>query len=158
MPRRLTLLVISACANALVVAPAWAQTAPEVSLTRLDCGTPRGALAGEIGLNFSDTFANSVPSIRLVFSCYLIKHGNEYMVWDSGFVMNAGPVAPKTSLVDLLAQVNVKPEQVTYVGLSHYHGDHVGQVNSFPEATLLIGKGDWDILSGPQLPPSIRRP
>jgi glyoxylase-like metal-dependent hydrolase (beta-lactamase superfamily II) len=158
MPRRLTLLVISACANALVVAPAWAQTAPEVSLTRLDCGTPRGALAGEIGLNFSDTFANSVPSIRLVFSCYLIKHGNEYMVWDTGFGMNAGPVAPKTSLVDLLAQVNVKPEQVTYVGLSHYHGDHVGQVNSFPEATLLIGKGDWDILSGPQLPPSIRRP
>ena len=115
-------------------------------------------MAADIGLNFSDTFANRVPNIRLVFSCYLIKHGTEYMVWDTGFGMNAGPVAPKTSLVDLLAQVNVKPEQITYVGLSHYHGDHVGQVNSFPKATLLIGKGDWDILAGPKLPPSVRRP
>src|SRR5580700_9459726 len=98
MPRRLVLLAIGACANALVVVPAWTQATPEITLTRLDCGTPRGALAGEIGLNFSDTFANSVPSIRLVFSCYLIKHGNEYMVWDTGFGMDAGPVAPKTSL------------------------------------------------------------
>ena len=166
MRRRLTLLVIGACANALVVVPAWvpafvpawAQAAPEVTLTRLDCGTSRAAMAADIGLNFSDTFANRVPNIRLVFSCYLIKHGTEYMVWDTGFGMSAGPVAPKTSLVDLLAQVNVKPEQITYVGLSHYHGDHVGQVNSFPKATLLIGKGDWDILAGPKLPPSVRRP
>ena len=72
--------------------------------------------------------------------------------------MSAGPVAPKTSLIDLLAQVNVKPEQIKYVGISHYHADHVGQVNSFPKATLLIGKGDWDVLTGPKLPPAIRRP
>jgi N-acyl homoserine lactone hydrolase len=158
MRRGLALLAIGACANAWAVATASAQTAPEVTLTRLDCGTPRAAMAGDTGLSFSDTFANSVPKIRLVFSCYLIKHGSDYMVWDTGFGMNAGPVAPKTSLVDLLAQVNVKPEQITYLGLSHYHGDHVGQAGSFPKATLLIGKGDWDILSGPKLPPSVRRP
>jgi glyoxylase-like metal-dependent hydrolase (beta-lactamase superfamily II) len=72
-----------------------------------------------------------VPNIQLVFSCYLIKHGDDYMVWDTGWGMSAGPVAPKTSLIDLLAQVNVKPEQIKYVGISHYHADHVGQVNSF---------------------------
>ncbi len=158
MPRRLTPLVIGACANALVAALAWAQTAPEVTLTRLDCGTSRAAAAPDTGLNFSDTFGTNIPKIQLVFSCYLIKHGNDYMVWDTGFGMNAGPVAPKTSLIDLLAQVNVKPEQVKYLGLSHYHGDHVGQAGSFPKATLLIGKGDWDILSGPKLPASVRRP
>jgi glyoxylase-like metal-dependent hydrolase (beta-lactamase superfamily II) len=158
MPRGLTLLLaVGACANALVVAPAWAQAAPEISLTRLDCGTPRGAVA-DLGFNFSDTFGDNVPNIRLVFSCYLIKHGDDYMVWDTGWGMSAGPVAPKTSLVDLLAQVNVKPEQIKYLGISHYHGDHVGQVNSFPKAMLLIGKGDWDVLTGPKLPPSIRRP
>jgi N-acyl homoserine lactone hydrolase len=157
MPGRLILLVVGACANALVVAPAWAQAAPEITLTRLDCGTPRGAVA-DLGFNFSDTFGGNVPNIRLVFSCYLIKHGDDYMMWDTGWGMSAGPVAPKTSLVDLLAQVNVKPQQIKYVGISHYHGDHVGQVNSFPKATLLIGKGDWDVLTGPKLPPSIRRP
>jgi N-acyl homoserine lactone hydrolase len=157
MPGRLILLVAGACANALVVAAAWAQAAPEITLTRLDCGTPRGAVA-DLGFNFSDTFAGNVPNIRLVFSCYLIKHGDDYMMWDTGWGMSAGPVAPKTSLVDLLAQVNIKPQQIKYVGISHYHGDHLGQVNSFPKATLLIGKGDWDVLTGPKLPPSIRRP
>jgi glyoxylase-like metal-dependent hydrolase (beta-lactamase superfamily II) len=59
-------------------------------------------------------------------------------------------VAPKVSIVDQLAKANIKPEQIKYVGISHYHGDHTGQVASFPKATLLIGKGDWDILSNPK--------
>ena len=42
-------------------------------------------------------------------------------------------VAPKVSLVDLLAQIAITPDQVKYVGISHYHADHTGQVSSFPE-------------------------
>jgi glyoxylase-like metal-dependent hydrolase (beta-lactamase superfamily II) len=38
----------------------------------------------------------------------------------------------------------VKPEQVKFVGISHFHGDHTGQLTPFSSATLLIGKGDWD--------------
>src|SRR5262249_16015768 len=37
-----------------------------------------------------------------------------------------------------------------YVAISHYHGDHTGQVSSFPKATLLIGKGDWDVITDPK--------
>src|SRR6516164_9834692 len=154
MPRRLTLLAIGACANALV-APAWAQAAPEITLTRLDCGGSSATLAADIALNFSDTFANSVPNIGLVASCYLIKHGDDYMVWDTGWGMSAGPAAPKTSVVDLLAQVNVKPEQIKYVGISHYHADHVGQVNSLPKATLLIGRAIGTSLQ--HFPPNLNR-
>ena len=62
--------------------------------------------------------------------------------------MTTPNVAPKVSLVDLLGQINVKPEQIKYVGISHYHADHVGQVASFPKSTLLIGQGDWDVLTG----------
>jgi glyoxylase-like metal-dependent hydrolase (beta-lactamase superfamily II) len=64
-------------------------------------------------------------------------------------------VAPKVSLVDLLKQVNVTPEQISYVGISHYHGDHIGQVGSFPKATLLIGKGDWDVVTSPKPPEGV---
>ena len=41
MRLRLTLLVIRTCINALVVLPAWSQAAPEITLTRLDCGGSR---------------------------------------------------------------------------------------------------------------------
>ena len=68
-----------------------------------------------------------------VYSCYLAKHGDEYLLWDTGHAMTMHNVAPKVSLVDLLAQIAIKPDQVKYVGISHYHADHTGQVSSFPE-------------------------
>jgi len=148
MRRTLALLAIGVCANALVSVAASAQAAPEVTLTRLDCGT--SATPTDVGARFSDTFAYNGLKVQLVFSCYVIKHGDDYMVWDTGQPMNAGAVAPKVSLVDLLAQLKLKPEQIKYVGISHYHGDHIGQVASFPKSTLLIGKGDWDVLTSPK--------
>jgi N-acyl homoserine lactone hydrolase len=150
MQRILTLLSGGACAGALVSLLASAQAATDVSLTRLDCGTPAAPTA--VNERFSDTYAYGDLKIQLVYSCYLIKHGDEYLLWDTGHAMTTPNVAPKVSLVDQLGQLNLKPEQIKYVGISHYHGDHIGQVGSFPKATLLIGKGDWDVLTGPKPP------
>jgi N-acyl homoserine lactone hydrolase len=147
MQRFLILLAVGACANAFAGLPASAQ-APEISLTRLDCGTPAAPTA--VNQRFSGTYAYGDLKLQFVYSCYLIKHGDEYMLWDTGHAMTTPNVAPKVSLVDLLAQINVKPDQIKYVGISHYHADHTGQVGSFPKATLLIGKGDWDAISSPQ--------
>jgi N-acyl homoserine lactone hydrolase len=72
------------------------------------------------------------------------------MLWDTGHAMTAPNVAPKVSLVDLLAQLNLKPEQIKYVGISHYHADHTGQVASFPKATVLMGQAEWDAISSPK--------
>jgi glyoxylase-like metal-dependent hydrolase (beta-lactamase superfamily II) len=149
MQRTLTLLALGICAGALVTSSAWGQGAPEVTLTRfVDCGTPPAPT--EVNLRFSDTYAYGGLKVQFVYSCYLIKHGDEYLVWDTAQSMSAGAVAPKVSLVDQLAQLNLKPEQIKYVGISHYHGDHTGQVGSFPQSTLLIGKGDWDAITAPK--------
>jgi N-acyl homoserine lactone hydrolase len=143
MLRMIASLVI--CASALMASSVWAQ---EVTLTRIECGTggPR-----PVNERFSDTYAYGDKKIDFVFSCYLIKHGSDYMLWDTGQAMDAtGGVAPKVSVVDQLKQLNVTPEQIKYVGISHYHGDHTGQIASFPGATVMIGKGDWDAISSPK--------
>lgn len=140
------------CAAAFAPLPAAAQTpaapaAPaEVSLARLDCGTPVMNLVAR----FNDTWAFTDNRVMFTFSCYLIKHGNDYLLWDTGHALTAGAPAPKVSIVDQLAQINVKPEQIKYVGISHYHADHTGQVASFPGSTILIGKGDWDGITAPK--------
>src|SRR5581483_4401856 len=41
-------------------------------------------------------------------------------------------------------------EQINYVGISHYHADHTGQVASFPKATLLIGQAEWAAITAPK--------
>ncbi len=82
--------------------------AADVSLLRMaDCGTPQAPTP--INQRFSDTYAFGDKTVQFVFSCYLIKHGDEYMLWDTGHAMTAPNVAPKTSLVDQLAKIDVKP-------------------------------------------------
>ncbi len=97
MQRISTLLLAAACAVALARL-ASAQAAPEMSLTRLDCGTSAAPTA--VNQRFSDTYAYGDLKLQFVFSCYLIKHGDEYILWDVGHAMTTPNVAPKVSLVD----------------------------------------------------------
>jgi glyoxylase-like metal-dependent hydrolase (beta-lactamase superfamily II) len=131
-------------ASTFTVLTASAQTTAELTLARLDCGS---------GFNdqrrFSDTFAYSNPKVPFTFSCYVIKHGDDYLVWDTGHKPGSNPNAPKVALLEQLAQLNIKPEQVKFVGISHFHADHTGQLGSLPNATLLIGEREWAALTSP---------
>jgi glyoxylase-like metal-dependent hydrolase (beta-lactamase superfamily II) len=143
------LAMLQACAQMQAQAPAPAAAqGPEVTLTRLDCGSgandPR---------RFTDTFAYTETSKPFTFSCYLIKRGSDYMVWDTGYTPGSVPNATNKPIADLLKQVNVNPDQVKFVGISHFHADHTGQLLPFSNATLLIGKGDWDgVTATPPMP------
>jgi N-acyl homoserine lactone hydrolase len=121
-----------------------ARSAPTVTLTRLACGEDPAA---QDVSNFSDTYAYSDFKFRLTYSCYLIRHGSDYMLWDTGNPLGKGAASPKLSLIDQLRALRLRPDDVTYVGISHYHMDHTGQLGAFPQSKLLIGKGDWDALS-----------
>jgi N-acyl homoserine lactone hydrolase len=146
MNRTLTILAAVACALSGLAAPV--QAAPDVALTRLDCGTPQAPTA--VSQRYSDTYAYGDLKLQFVYSCYLIKHDNDYLLWDTGHAMTAPNVAPKVSLVDQLAKIGVKPEQIKYVGISHYHADHTGQVASFPGSTVLIGAKEWEAITAPK--------
>lgn len=124
----------------------------ELSLWRLDCGE---FVINQYDAFFSDTFQYSPGAKTIVGSCYLIRHGDKYMLWDTGltdalvgrdFSNAAQTLRVRRSLVDQLAQINVRPEQIETIGISHWHFDHVGQAPRFPQARLLIGRADLDLL------------
>lgn len=152
--RKVLPILALAAVSAAVTTAASAQ-APTVTLTRLQCGS--NAAPTDVA-RFSDTYAYHGLMAQLTFSCYLIRHGDDYLVWDTGNPVGNSPTAPKTSLTDLLAQLNVKPAQVKFVAISHYHGDHTGQASQLARATLLIGKGDWDVVSDPKAPATTANP
>jgi N-acyl homoserine lactone hydrolase len=123
---------------ALFLAPA--PPAADVQLWRLDCGSFKGADFAW----FSDTHRYDGQKRDLVVSCYLIRHGDQYLLWDAGLgekMLGSG----KTVLAQLAA-IGVEPGQVRYVGISHRHADHTGQAASLPGATLLIGAEDFEQL------------
>ena len=68
-------------AMGLLAAPVLTAHAADVALARLDCGgapEPRSVAA------FSDTFAYPDLQLQLVYSCYLVRHGDRYLLWDTG--------------------------------------------------------------------------
>ena len=125
------------------------------SLTRLDCGT--GDFPDMNGF-FSDRPGVYPPGPgKVVDSCYLIQHDGKQMIWDTGFPaklkggsqdMGGFTAHLPVTLAEQLAQLNLKPADIDVVGISHMHGDHTGQAAEFPQARLLIGKGDFEQTAG----------
>lgn len=107
--------------------------------------------------------------IELSDNCYLMKHGAQWLLWDTGYPDAVadkpvtGPIGTATrpkKLAAQLAEIGVKPDQITFVAVSHTHGDHVGNVDMFPKSTLLIQKAevDWAFADGKQPPFKKDRP
>ena len=47
-------------------------------------------------------------------------------------------------LAEELEKLGVKPNDVKYVAVSHTHPDHIGNVELFPKAMLLVQKAEYD--------------
>jgi glyoxylase-like metal-dependent hydrolase (beta-lactamase superfamily II) len=144
------LSALGAVATLVLAMPAAA--APKVGVTRLDCGQVEVP-----DLDFlSDTFVFSGRSRSVVVSCYLVKHGDAYLLWDAGLPLSrlgagqrsvgGGLARLSRPLIAQLAALGVEPGQVTTLALSHYHADHAGQAQSFPHARLLIGAEDLAVI------------
>jgi N-acyl homoserine lactone hydrolase len=154
MKRFAAALALSLCVAAGAQAAAPAPAAP-VKMWRLDCGQIQSNNLND----FSDTFAYTGQTKLLDASCYLIKHADTYMLWDTGLPKEllglplTGPGAPGATLAKLLttqlATIGVKPEQISIIGVSHHHFDHIGQAADFPGARLLIGAPDVAELKAP---------
>ncbi len=125
--------------------PAAAQT-PALQLWRLDCGSIH---VSDFDV-FSDTYLYPGQPKQLTASCYVVRHGDQSLLWDTGV---AGPakewvftITLNERVTDQLKRIGITPNNINYVGISHYHDDHTGQAADFPGATLLVGTGDWDVI------------
>jgi glyoxylase-like metal-dependent hydrolase (beta-lactamase superfamily II) len=135
-------------------APATAKPAA-VSLSRLDCGT---MLIKEFDSFFSDRPGLYPKGPRQITdSCYLIQHGDQQMIWDTG--VSAGlkgksqdfgelVIHLDATLAEQLAKGGLKPSDIDILGISHMHSDHTGQAAEFAQAKLVIGKQDFEKTAG----------
>jgi len=121
--------------------------APAVQLYAMDCGR---AEFSNVDIFADDgSFANQ--SRTLVNPCYLIRHPNGDLIWDTGFpdALAEAPngldipqmgahVVMRAKLADQLAQLGLTPSDIEYVSFSHMHGDHTGNGNLFARSTWIV--------------------
>ncbi|MCG8613800.1 MAG: N-acyl homoserine lactonase family protein [Pseudomonadales bacterium] len=119
-----------------------------------DCGNIKVA---DVSL-FSPGFDEGQEK-ELTNSCYLIRHPEGDMVWDTGLNDAIGPkglelwdgafhLSVTNPLGKQLKSLQIKPEEIDYLGISHFHMDHTGNANLFTNASLLIQKEEYDAAFG----------
>ncbi len=136
---------------ALAAGPAAAQGGLE-RLYILDCGTN----VGKDQARWSPGVNEGKP-IEFSDNCYLLRHAKGLLLWDTGipdavaampdgFVVGGGAIVQKRAktLAAQLDAIGVKPADITYVAVSHTHGDHVGNVGLFTSSTVLIQGAEYD--------------
>ncbi len=155
-PRMLVLSALSAAilGSALAADRASAQAA-RPSLERLyiiDCGNSIGPDKSR----WTPGVDVGKP-LPMVGNCYLIRHAQGWMVWDTGVSddvakmpngrpgTNGSPhwFRPKT-LAGEIEKLGLKPSEIRYLAISHTHPDHVGNVELFPQTMLLVQKAEYD--------------
>ena len=137
-----------------------AQAPASVRLYVFDCGkldipdiTPYQLTRAEIATNVM-----SVP-------CFLIAHPRGTLMWDVGVVPDRlippggtgtlrGYGTSTKKLETQLREIGYAPADITYLSLSHFHWDHVGNANLFAGATWLVSKAERDVMFSD--PPSPR--
>ena len=104
-------------------------------------------------------------SIQFSSTCWLMQHGSEWLLWDTGVPESAlhdpkgWSTLPKLivyhldrTLTDQLAEIGLKTTDITYVAVSHTHGDHIGNVRLFQNSTILIQRAEYTWISSPDGP------
>jgi N-acyl homoserine lactone hydrolase len=147
------LVAVQGCAS--WAPPASANTGVE-RLYVLNCGE---GMAGDISRWSGVDAGKPMP---FVDSCYLVKHRDGWLLWDTGLpdavaampdgLRPADPRAilwfrPKT-LASQLAQLGVKPSDIRFVAVSHSHPDHIGNVEMFPQSMLLVQRAEYEVPAG----------
>ena len=153
----------------LVVGPAQAQPAPAppappaLRLYALDCGR----IDFDDEKVFSDTGEHDGEKGVMPVSCFLVRHGEDWLLWDAGLgdqiaaspggrmVVGLHFRVPLT-LTSQLGAIGVRPDDIRYVGLSHLHADHSGNVAMFPHATFLISPKEVAWASAKPTPDGVR--
>ena len=151
---KLSVIVITVAVMSAWIGVSEAQQAGTVKrLHVLDCGRLHLQDGGRVSP------AGAGAPIDLLDSCYLIQTAHGYLLWETGapdgLVAQPAPggtplVLSRTeTLLSQLAELDVEPSDLRYVAISHTHGDHAGNVDLFPEVTLLIQKAEYEAAFAP---------
>jgi glyoxylase-like metal-dependent hydrolase (beta-lactamase superfamily II) len=136
--------------------PQKPQPPQSLRLYVLDCGIITPANVDAYGLKPSE-----VANTKMITPCFLVVHPRGSLIWDTGEIQDSAfkdGVSPQKlnaftvdrPLLPQLAAIGYTPANITYMALSHYHGDHVANASLFSGSTWIVQKGDRDPILAPR--------
>jgi glyoxylase-like metal-dependent hydrolase (beta-lactamase superfamily II) len=122
-----------------------------IRLYTLDCGR---LVMPDMGF-FTESGKPTGVTRTLADPCFLIKHPRGTLLWDTGLAESiskskdglATPLGREfvdVPLSEQLKALSLAPSDITFVGLSHLHGDHSGNANAFTSSTWLLNRSELE--------------
>jgi glyoxylase-like metal-dependent hydrolase (beta-lactamase superfamily II) len=135
---------------------------PSLRLYIFDCGTIHTTNGDAYSLKKEE-----MASTEMSIPCILVAHPKGTLMWDNGDIPDRafpagggqatlGVVTQDKPLLPQMAAAGYAPSDITYLSMSHYHGDHVANANSFAGATWLVRKVERDRMFAAE--PIVRSP
>src|SRR5262245_40776086 len=130
------LAAISLASLVFVAASATAQSGTADRLYVMDCGhnAATDQSRWSPGVNVG-------KPIELSDNCYLIRHGSDWLLWDTGYpdavaansvTSQIGTATRAKTPAAQLAEIGGKPADIRYGPVWHTHGDHAGSGRTLP--------------------------
>jgi N-acyl homoserine lactone hydrolase len=122
----------------------------------LDCGTIVAMDPALYGLKTEEIHGDTA----FVTPCYLIVHPKGALMWDVGQVPDHdipddGTLVQQTvlratrRLSSQLLAIGYKPQDISYLAMSHYHADHTANANMFAKSTWIVQEADYEMMFKP---------
>jgi len=136
---------------------------PRVTSPRLyviDCGTLTYNRPEDYQLTREE-----VADTNMSVPCYLVIHPQGILLFDTGLsdslvgrplwenVDDGYGQIRFTTLRGQLADIGVTPADITYLAISHWHWDHVGNANDYAGSIWLTQKAELDLMFGEHADP-----
>jgi N-acyl homoserine lactone hydrolase len=90
-------------------------------------------------------------------NCYLFRHERGTLLWETGVPdsvveQKEGVTSPNGAVVwfrdktlkSQLESLGINPNDITYVAISHTHGDHIGNARTFAKSKILIQRLEYE--------------
>ena len=90
--------------------------------------------------------------IDMAYYFWVLRRGDEVILVDTGFDPEAGRRRGRTCLVppvEAVGRLGIESAAVSTIVVTHFHYDHIGNLDAFPQAQLIVPKTELEFWTGP---------
>ena len=137
-------------AAVILAGAALSQSQPPKRMYVFDCATLKDRDPATYGLK-----REQVGSVDMSDPCFLVVHPKGTLLWETGlndaiYDRPEGGGAKHDnidkSLRSQLAAIGYGPADITYLAMSHAHGDHTGNGSDYAGSTWIVQKAELDFM------------
>jgi glyoxylase-like metal-dependent hydrolase (beta-lactamase superfamily II) len=127
-----------------------------------DCGTLKNRDPAPYGLTRQQV---DPDQLDMADPCFLITHPRGTLLWETGLndaefnrAEGGGAQHDKVdiSLKSQLSGIGYTPADITYLAISHIHGDHSGNANDYAGSTWIAQKREREAMFAENMPPNLQ--